>query len=417
MPKDLKGKELPKGIYQRKDGRYDARALINGERIQLYGTNLKKLIVEFEEAKNKAKEIQTNQKKIYDSVTVNEWFELWFEKYKKPSLKISSVKTSYLNFKRTFGNYIGDKKIVDVSNLDIQNAINMEIQRKISPKTIRYALSTIKDCFESAKNNNIISQNPCFDIIVPWTTTSKRPIIFLTDEEQTIFLNATKNTWYEEMFFIMFNTGMRIGEVGGLQWDDVDFQNKCINIKRSLAYDYQNGSKKLFLTTPKTTNSYRKIPFAPGVEEAFIKQKNKQKLLKKQLGERYRAKEEFENSVFVTTMGSIMGRYVAEKECRKIVKKINYEEAYLATKENREPKLFKDVYPHAIRHTFCSRCFRHNIDPKVVQMLMGHSNYSTTINIYTHVVEEDISDEFSKFGSIKNELPKLENELPKTLFV
>ena len=64
MPKDLKGRDLPKGIYQRKDGRYDARALINGIKIQLYNNNLKELIPEFEEAKQKARESQQLLKDI-----------------------------------------------------------------------------------------------------------------------------------------------------------------------------------------------------------------------------------------------------------------------------------------------------------------------------------------------------------------
>ena len=71
-----------------------------------------------------------------------------------------------------------------------------------------------------------------------------------------------------------------------------------------------------------------------------------------------------------------------------------------AVKENREPIEFKDLYPHAIRHTFCSRCFEKGMDAKVVQMLMGHQHYSTTIDIYTHVTETKFEEEIAKFGSV-----------------
>ncbi len=67
--------------------------------------------------------------------------------------------------------------------------------------------------------------------------------------------------WYKEMFYIMFLTGMRSGEVGGLMWKDIDFENKCLHIKRSLSCQYEYGEKILRLTTPKTHNSYWKIPF------------------------------------------------------------------------------------------------------------------------------------------------------------
>ena len=89
-----------------------------------------------------------------------------------------------------------------------------------------------------------------------------------------------------------------------------------------------------------------------------------------------------------------------EKEIKKVVKAINFQEAIEAVKENREPIEFKDLYPHAIRHTFCSRCFEKGMDAKVVQMLMGHQHYSTTIDIYTHVTETKFEEEIAKFGSV-----------------
>lgn len=65
-----------------------------------------------------------------------------------------------------------------------------------------------------------------------------------------------------------------------------------------------------------------------------------------------------------------------------------------------DEELIKDLYPHAIRHTFCSRCFEKGMDAKVVQMLMGHQHYSTTIDIYTHVTETKFEEEIAKFGSV-----------------
>ena len=87
-----------------------------------------------------------------------------------------------------------------------------------------------------------------------------------------------------------------------------------------------------------------------------------------------------------------------EKECKKVVKEINEEEAFNAVRENRKPVKFESVYPHAIRHTFCSRCFEKEMNPKIVQMLMGHQHYSTTIEIYTHVTQMNFDKEVQKFG-------------------
>lgn len=221
----------------------------------------------------------------------------------------------------------------------------------------------------------------------------------MSQDEQNRFLLQVENNWYKEMFYVMFFTGMRIGEVGGLKWNDVDFKNKSININRSLSCEYHEGVKTIRLTTPKTHNSYRKIPFMGEVEEMLLSQKKKQDRLRKELGKRYRSDGDFADLVFVTSMGSPVLRYHAEKECKKVVKAINEQEAFESVKEQREPIIFKDVYPHAIRHTFCSRCFQLNMNPKVVQTLMGHQHYSTTIDIYTHVMEQDINEEVCKMES------------------
>ena len=266
---------------------------------------------------------------------------------------------------------------------------------------MRDALGRVRDCLESAKHNRIISENPCFEISVPW---ENKQVLrrFLSVQEQNLFLQTVENNWYKEMFYIMFLTGMRIGEVGGLKWSDVDFENECILINQSLSCNYEKGVKKMCLTTPKTHNSYRKIPFVGEAKEMFLAQKKKQDKIRRELGKRYRCEGEFADLVFVTSMGSPVLRYHAEKECKKVVKAINEAEAFDSVREQRKPNIFEDVYPHALRHTFCSRCFEKGMNPKVVQALMGHQHYSTTIEIYTHVTEQKFDDEIAKFGNAIN---------------
>ena len=396
MGKNLKGKELGKGIRQRKDGRYEARAVVEGINISIIKSSLKECLEEFKEAKKIASN-NMDIKRI--NITLNEWFEEWFEQYKKPYIKETSIYPLRSKYYNIFGNTLGDKKVTEINNIDIQSVINSMRDNGRAASSMRTALSTIRECLESAKNNRIIQVNPCFDIKVYWEnkTTLRR---FLSKEEQDLFLSKSKNNgdWYYEMFYIMLHTGMRIGEVGGLKWEDVDFKNKCIHINRSLSCQYEKGKKIMRLTTPKTHNSYREIPFMGEVENMFNAQYKKQQTYKENLGDRWREEEGFENFVFTSSMGSPVTRYIAEKQINKIVKEINEEEMFSAAKENRIPKIFEKVYPHALRHTFCSRCFECNMNPKVVQKIMGHQHYSTTIDIYTHVTNEKIEDEISKFN-------------------
>lgn len=208
MGKDLKGKELGTGIRQRKDGRYEARALVKGIEINLYGLNLKELKKDFEQAKEQAKQ---NVDVRWNNITLNEWFEEWFTKYKVPVIKETSIFPMKSKYYNTFGKILGDKKIVDILNIDIQEAINTMHQQGRASSSMREVLGRVRECMESAKRNKIIAENPCFEISVPWENKSKERR-FLTKEEQTLFLKTVENNWYKEMLYIMFLTGMRVGD-------------------------------------------------------------------------------------------------------------------------------------------------------------------------------------------------------------
>lgn len=396
MGKNRNGKDLGKGIRQRKDGRYEARVTVNGRTISLYDTNLRNLRKKFDAKK---KELKTDINISYQNITLNEWFDEWMKKYKEPILKSSSIFVMKSKFNNTFGRLLGSKKVKEIRNLDIQSAILTLTEEKRAASSIRDAFGRVRECFEVAKNNRLIMDNPCYNTSLP-KNVDKGTKRFLSQEEQKIFLETVGDSWYKEMFYIMFHTGMRIGEVGGLRWCDVDFENECIHIKKSLSCNYENGEKKIFLTSPKTYNSYRDIPFFCKVKEMFLSQKEKQDKLKVRLGNRYRCRNEYQNLVFVTSMGSPVLRYHAESECKKIVKRINEERIFDAQRNQKELQLFEHVYPHAIRHTFCSRCFEFDMEPKVVQQIMGHGNYSTTIEIYTHITKPKYESEISKFRNI-----------------
>ena len=398
MGKDLKGKELGVGLYQRKTGLYEARAKVDGKQIVLYSTNLSQLKKDFKEEKQKAK-LSSGQQ--FRKLTLNEWYEEWFDTYKAPYIKDTSIVPMKSKYKNTFGKFLGKMRVQDIMNIHVQNAVSKLKSEGRATSSIREALSILTKCMESARNNMIIETNPCFEIQVPWENKKVRRR-FLTVEEEERFLKQAKEGWYYEMLYIMLNTGLRIGEVGGLRWSDIDFKNKCLFISNSLSCIYNEGEKEEKLTTLKTQNSYRKIPFIGDVEKLLLSQKKKQQNLKKDLGKRYRAKGELEDVVFCTTLGSPVSRYVAEREINNIVKEINFEETVASVSENREPVVFEKVYPHALRHTFCSRCFEKGIKPKVVQALMGHAHYSTTIDIYTHVSGSFMDEEMKRFAEEMN---------------
>ena len=392
-------RKLPKGIRENK-GTYEARAMVNGVKICLYGSDLDHLIEEFHQAKEKVKNSIDYRKTM---ITLNEWFEEWFTEVKAHKVKETSIHPMKNNFKRTFGFYIGLKKLKDIKPLDVQRALNTMEQEGISNSAMREALGRLRECMEFAVGNQMIASNPCLIAEVPWTYKKAKEEIALTQEEQNTLLNEVEDSWYKEMFYFMCLTGVRVGELGGLQWSDIDFSKKCITIRRSLSCSYCNGKKREMLVSPKTVNSTRQIPFLGEMEEVLKSQKEKQKRLKAELGERWRSGEEFSDLVFTTGMGSPCSRYIVDKEVKKVIKRIREKEAVLAVQEQREPKIIRDFHPHTLRHTFATRCFENKMEPKVVQSLLGHSSISITLNIYTHVLDNKMDEEIKKFGVAKTQ--------------
>ena len=395
MGKDLNGKELGKGFSQRKDGRYEARAVINGIKIGLYGMNLAELKKEFQEEKDK---VRTQEKATNPKVILLKWYEEWFQACKSPNLKSETSRHAYnRKIRNTYIEILGEKKLSSITQLDIQVATNELAEKGYSDRTIREALGVLRECLDGALVNKLITVNPCVNIIIKKTYTQQERRV-LSKVEQDIFLDEVRNTYYYEAYAILLLTGMRIGEFSGLQWEDVDFINKEIHIRRSMQTAYFNGKKVEELTTPKTFNSYREIPFFGETEKLFKSWKLKQDERKKAMGNRWRCNPEYGNLVFTSTVGSPVTRYVITHDLNKVVQNINMKELYKVTKEGRTTVKFEHLHPHAFRHTFATRCFEKKLDPLFIQKIMGHSNYNTTIS-YTHVLDDIKQNEISKIGN------------------
>lgn len=397
MGKDLKGKELGVGLGQRKDGRYEARAIVNGIKIALYDFNLSNLKREFEREKDKAK--RRNVVHCPD-VTITEWFDAWFEQYKKPTLKPTGVDAYKRKFVNSYGDQLGIVKVKELNQYMVQTATSELISKGYKFKTIRDALSVLRLMLDAAVGNCIIDYNPALGVIVPTYAETKEERRVLTKQEQKVFMDKIDNSFYKELYYFMLLTGVRVGEMGALQWSDIDFDNEFIYINHSLTCHYVNGKKTLIITTPKTKNSFRKIPFFGETKQILLAQKEKQQNLKKQLKDRWRGSEELNNPdlVFTSSMGSPVTRYVLEHDMRQLSKEINELELYNAQIQGRDTIAFEYIHPHALRHTFATRCFEKGMSVETVQKIMGHANINMTIS-YTHVLDDEIKKAVENVGN------------------
>lgn len=398
MGKDLQGKELGKGFSQRKGGLYEARAMVSGKKIDLYDMNLSKLKKAFEIEKSR---LLRDEKNIRPKIKFGEWYTEWFEKCKSPQLKSDVSKRTYnRRIKNTYGKLLFDKELKYISQINLQQATFELTDKGYVDRTIKEALGIVRECLDAAVANQIILVNPAIGIKIKETNIINERRV-MTVDEQKIFLQEAQNRYYYEAYQFLLLTGMRIGEFSGLQWGDIDFTNKVINIRRSLQTAYYNGKKTEELTTPKTQNSYRKIPFFPETEECLIAWKKKQESCKERLGSRWRASPELGDLVWTSLYGSPVTRYVLSNDINKIVNDINLKETAIAQKEGREPIEFKHLHPHAFRHTFATRCLEKGLDSVFVQNIMGHANYSTTLS-YTHILEDLRKREIAKIDTFLN---------------
>lgn len=396
MGKDLKGKDLGRGFSQRKDGRYEARAVINGIKINIYNMSLSQLKKDFEIEKIK---VLKQEKNIRPNTLFSEWLNEWFETCKAPQLKTEASRNVYYRrVKNTYLELLGNKKIEDIMQIHIQNATNELIAAGYKDRTVREALGIVRECFDVAIANRILKTNPCVSINIKESNEAMAERRVLEKWEQELFLEEVKNGYYNEAYQILLLTGLRIGEFSGLQWQDIDFEKKTIKIQRSMSTSYINGKKTEELVTPKTSNSYREIPFFGETEKLLKSWRNKQIAIKSKLGDRWRCNPEHGDLVFTTTMGSPVTRYVIVHDIKRVEENMRFKEEIRAAREGRTPREIKHIYPHAFRHTFATRCFEKGIDPIIVQNIMGHANYGMTIS-YTHILNDKRQNEVAKVGN------------------
>ena len=397
MGKNLKGKELGKGIGQRKDGRYEARAIINGEKIILYDLNLNELKRRFESEKDR---LRKKDLLSCNNVTLGDWFEVWFPKYKVPTLKSTGIATYKRKYINTYGKLLHDVNITEIKQLTIQSATEELISGGTSPKYTREGLAVLKSMLDAAVGNGMMDRNPTLGVIVPTFNEVKEDRRVLTKSEQDTFLCKIESDFYKEAYMFMLSTGVRIGELGALQWSDIDFKNQMIHIRHSLSCQYENGQKLMQIVTPKTKNSIRKIPFFGETEGVLLAQKEKQNNLRKQLGDSWRTPAGMENIdfVFTTSMGSPITRYVMKERLDSISKDINNDLLYSALLEKRMPVAFDNIHPHSLRHTFATRCLEKGMSIEVLQRIMGHANINMTMG-YVHILDDLLKNEAAKMGN------------------
>ena len=393
---------LKKGEYQRTNGTYAYRWTDGkGKRHEVYARDLDDL-----RAKEKEIDADTNEGLKVEAryVIINEMYDLWeqlkrgikdntFENYKymyntfvRPSFGKKRIQTLKKSDVKIFYNYLADQRCLQASTIDsIHNVLHQVLDMAVDDKYIRSN--------PSDKALKELKQSHAFK-------TEKRRA--LTIAEQELFLNYLRNNetyshWYP-IFAVMLGTGMRVGEITGLRWCDIDLDNGVIDINHTLVYYCHRHEVELNgcyfnINTPKTKASNRKIPMIESVKEAFLMEKANQE----KSGIKCSAViDGYSDFIFVNRNGKTQHQGTLNKAIRRIIRDCNDE--VLLNDEN-ATVLLPHFSCHSLRHTFSTRMCEAGINVKVIQDTLGHQDISTTMNIYTDATKEMKKQEFESLDN------------------
>lgn len=381
MGKDLKGKELGKGISQRKDGRYQARFTDRfGKRRCVYGITLK-------EVKNALmSEVVDNYSKnnVVDSnMTLDQWYEKWMRVYKEPVLKPSTIRI----YIRTYHCYIkpvlGRLPLSSITKLMVTDLLN-ELGKKLHKSTVNNIRTVLCDLFSYAMDNDLCAKNPAKGIKI--IGADRKKIVTLSHEDQRDFFFIAKGCFYYNLYIVAVNTGLRSGELRALTLDDIDFENNTINVTKTLTY-FRKSSKDDFLgykiNIPKTKSSIRTVPMNSICRKAIEDQVQQLNTLppidydSDALGK----------LLFVTRNNRPLMDEVLGSSIRTVRNNVN------KIRASQNQPLMPKFSAHTFRHTFATRCFEAGIPPKTVQAYLGHTSLQMTMDIYTEVlIDKKMSD-------------------------
>ena len=187
-------------------------------------------------------------------------------------------------------------------------------------------------------------------------------------------------------FYIMANTGMRVGEITGLRWCDVDMENGIISVNHTLVYYNHRDEKGCYfsINTPKTKAGIREIPMTEGVKQAFLMEKEFQE----ECGMKSVSHiEGYSDFVFVNRNGEVQHQGTLNKALQRIMRDCNSEVLEKKGVDS-DPVLLPKFSCHVLRHTFATRMCESGLNVKVVQSVLGHADVTTTLDIYVTVTND-----------------------------
>ena len=240
----------------------------------------------------------------------------------------------------------------------------------------------------------------------------------LTVKEQELFEDFLRRkpryNHCSPIFTVMLWTGMRVGEVTGLRWCDIDLEKEIINVNHTLVYyakaDGEHRSCSFGINTPKTRAGNRIIPMLPKVKQAFLDEKKYQE----EAGIKCNCRiDGYTGFIFVNRFGHAQHQGTVNKALKRIIRDCNYDEIDRAKKEKLENVLTLPPFSnHTLRHTFTTRMCEAGVNIKAMQDILGHADAETTMNIYADATSDLKNREMGNFEQFFSDMQAEQEETP-----
>ena len=270
------------------------------------------------------------------------------------------------------------------------------VKQGLAASTIKFYHSLICPALELAVDSNIIRKNPAKDARkgIGGTKREKTSITISQQEKMLDFLkNSNQYCIYHPLMVFALSTALRVGELTGLRWSDVDLKENIIHIRQQLIYRNLGDGCRFHVQDLKTEAGRRDIPLTASARKSLIKQKE----LSLVLGTKQRKEiDGITDFVFLNSLGNPYAANAVNFMLKNVVEAYNRSERATAAREDREMKLLPHISAHILRHTACTRLAESGIDPKTLQYIMGHSSIAVTMDIYNHVDTARVKNEMEK---------------------
>lgn len=343
-------------LRERPDGRWEARITIDGRSRSFMGRTK-------EEARRKMRLAQT---RIEDGLpvpgmrlTVADYFESWL-KGKAATLAPESIRR-YRGRLAKLAPYIGKTKLARLQPGDLREAY-AAIGEQVSATTVQLIHGVVHAALKDAEREGVAARNVASLVSAPRRST--REYRSLRPDDARALLTAAEGDTIEAFWMLAITTGLRLGELQALQWGDVDFGRRRLQVRRTLAVD----GKAVFSASTSKKNHSRTVWLAERVAVALTAHKERQDAAREHAGEYWNE----HGLVFTTATGNPLdGRNLRGRQFPKLLAKANLQPMRI----------------HDLRHSAASMLLADGVLVKVVSEMLGHADVGTTLRIYAHVLE------------------------------